>query len=253
MAWNAQVGEQSLGTGPAGVVLGLVIEDTTSTSLVSRVEGGWIRIAVDPSNAAYLGYDYREFRIADTAKTFTASRDTYVYVSSAGAVGYIEVTNGAAKPTAATLLSTGGYGAQFIAKVTSDSDEITGVTDLAARQTAAELLSDTVYLSFNATEVGAYYWQAPTKIRIWKYCGVVIDTLANTDVGTVTAAMGNNNLYTDQTNGAISFALSSATGVRETALPSAYHTIAAGQNIRLTSAKATAGGSCNVQIIYSRA
>lgn len=256
MPFNTQVAEKGLDSPTPGVVVGLVVRNPNSAALTTTIEGGWIRLKVSPTDNSVLGYPFKEWRIVDTSKAFTASKDTYVYVSSAGALGYLEVANGAAKPTAATLETTGGYGAQFIAKVVTDGTRIlaaaSAIVDMADRRAAADLMSDTVYFSFNATEVGDQYWTPNVKCRIWKYQGVVVDTLANTDVGTITASTGVNDVYTAQTNGVVTFALSSATGTRASALPSAYFTVAAGQTVKLTSAKATAGGSADLQIIYSR-
>ena len=59
---------------------------------------------------------------ADTARTFTASRDTWVYLNYVGAFSYTEVANGAAAP--ATPLNS-----IAIATVVTDGDNITSVTD----------------------------------------------------------------------------------------------------------------------------
>lgn len=58
-----------------------------------------------------------------TSKTYTASKDTWVYIDQNGAFQYVEVANDAAQPTtpANSLL---------LATVVTDADNITGVTDL---------------------------------------------------------------------------------------------------------------------------
>jgi hypothetical protein len=68
----------------------------------------------------------------------------------------------------------------------------------------------------------------------------------------VTAALGVNDKYTDMTNGATSMAASSPTGFRATACPSASFIVQAGQSVRFTGAKATAGGNCTTQVLFSR-
>lgn len=253
MAWNPQVANQSLSIeGPPGVVIGGVVRDVTTTTLATVIEAYVCRVALDPSLSSTAGRPWAEYAVADTAKTFTASKDTYVYLTSAGALAYSEVANGAAKPTLASIVTAGGYGSQFLAKVVTDSDEITSVTDLAERNCSADLMSAEIYLSFNATEVGDYFWRAPTHCRLYVLQACVIDTLANTDVGTVTASVGVNDIYTAVTGGAISIPLSSATGTRVAVAPTAVREIAAGQSLKLVSAKATAGGSCVVQVLYGR-
>lgn len=247
MTLNTQVADQMIGGASQipGVVLGLVVRDPQSATLTTTIEGGWIRQRLS-TGAIQLS------RIADTSKAFTASKDTYVYVNSSGALAYYENTLDATKPSQATLETTGGVGSQFIAKVVTDGSRVVsgGCTDL-RQMSGADLREHNTVLSFNATEVGAYYWTPNVRTRVWAVKCCVIDTLANTDVGTVTAALGANDVYTDMTNGAVSHALSSATGTRNAAFPSASFIVAAGQTVRLTSAKATAGGTTAVQVVHS--
>lgn len=253
MAWNPQVGEKSLGNEQPGVVTGLVVRDPGSATLTTTIEGGWIKLAIDPTSAANLGKITAEWRIADTSKAFTASKDTYVYVSSAGALGYIEVANGAAKPSQATLTTTGGYGAQFIAKVVTDGTRVTagGVTDLRQNTAGADMQSDSILGSF-AAATSTTYWKAPARVRIWSAQATVQVALANTDAGTFTFATGVNDVYTNQTNGVITLALSSAIGTRAACFPSDSYIIDAGQTLRISAAKTTVGGQATVQILFSR-
>lgn len=60
--------------------------------------------------------------ISATSKTYTASKDTWVYIDSNGTLQYVAVANDAAQPTtpANSLL---------LAKVVTDGDNITAVTD----------------------------------------------------------------------------------------------------------------------------
>ena len=241
---NAAALDPAFGGTGLGVITGLIVRDPQSATLATTVEGGWIRLLV--SGVQTL------FRIADTAKTFTASKDTYVYISSAGALGYYEASNGAAKPSQATIEATGGAGSQLIAKVVTDGSRVTdgGVSDL--RQFAGvDMRSAEFFQSFASTETGAAYWVAPARVRVWKLQTTAVDTLAGTDAGTITAAVGVNDKYTAMTNGATSLAASSATGTRASALPSAYFIVDAGQSLRLTSAKTTSGGTAITQVLYS--
>lgn len=241
---NKQIAKAWLDDVGLGVLTGLIVRDVTSTSLATTVEGGVIRMY-----SSTPGEAFNEFQIQDTAKTFTASKDTYAYVSSAGALGYIEVANGAAKPTQATLEAAGGVGAQFIAKVVSDSDEITSVTDL-RQLSGADIRSDSFTVSFATAEQGAGYWVAPVKCRILKAQSSVQVALANTDAGTITFAVGVNDIYTAVTTGVITLALSSAIGTRASCVPTAVNIVDAGQTLRYTSAKTTAGGRTITQILY---
>ena len=61
-----------------------------------------------------------------TSKTYNASKDTWVDVSQAGVFSYTEVANGAAEPAVAA-------NSARLAKVVTDADNITSVTDEANR------------------------------------------------------------------------------------------------------------------------
>ncbi len=67
---------------------------------------------------------------AITSRTFTASRDTYIYISNTGAVQYVEVTNGAAQP--ATPAST-----VLVAKGVTSASALTSFTALPGKPVTA--------------------------------------------------------------------------------------------------------------------
>lgn len=243
---NAQAAGQWAGDEASlGVITGLVVRDPGSSTLTTTIEGGWIRQLLST-------FAVQETRIADTSKAYTASKDTYVYVNAAGALAYYEVANNATKPTQAQVEAVGGVGSHVIAKVVTDGSRVTagGVTSL-RRHAAVDMRSFEFRSSFAATEVGAYYWVAPCRLRVWKIISVVEDTLAGTDTATVTMALGLNDVYTDATNGVTTMAISAATGVRATALPTASYIVSPGQTLRFTGAKSTAGGNCTTQVLYS--
>lgn len=245
---NQAQNAQALDVG-TGVVFGLVARDPGSATLTTIIEGGRIRLQIDP--ALYSAVPQNEWAIQDTSKAFTASKDTYVYVSSAGALGYIEVANAATKPTLATLVATGGYGAQFIAKVVTDGSRVVagGVTDL--RQFAGSFaLSAGTTASFVTASQGAVYWKAPQKVRILGAQATVTAALGATDTGTITLASGINDVYTNMTNGVITLAISATVGTRGACVPTTSHILGPGQAVRLTSAKTTTGGAAEVQILY---
>lgn len=243
---NAQIAKGFTDNPGLGVVTGLIVRDPGSSTLTTVLEGGWIRIKSPTSGEAF-----NEFRIADTSRAYTASRDTYVYVSATGTLGYIEQTLNDPKPSLAALETAGGVGAQFIAKVVTDGSRIVagGVTDL-RQLSGAFLLSQNLTLSFATNELGAQYWVAPTRSRIWKAQASVQVALAGTDAGSITLARGVNDVYTNMTDGAISLAASSAIGTRASCLPSASFIVEAGQAVRFTTAKATAGGRTVTQVLY---
>lgn len=91
------------------VYTGLTVAD--SATLASTIAAG----------TAYVN-GYRVVKTA-TAKTFTASMDTYVDLSQNGTFTYSEVAVGAAAPTVAA-------NSARLSKVTTDGTEITVVTDL---------------------------------------------------------------------------------------------------------------------------
>ncbi len=228
-----------------GVITGGVVRDPQSSTLASVIEGLWARQNL--STGVVLT------RIADTAKTFTVSVETYVVVNSAGAIAYTEVALAAAKPSNATFEAAHGVGYELLAKVVTDGARILdgGVTDM-RRHAGVDMQSAVFYQSFATTETGAQYWVAPCRARVWKFQTVAVDTLAGSDAGTVTAALGINDKYTNMTNGATSLAASSPTGTRASALPSASFIVQPGQCVRLTSAKTTSGGTANTQMLWSK-
>lgn len=93
----------------SGVVSGLTI--ATSIDLNSTITAGLVYV------------NLKRFDIVDTAKLFTASKDTYVDINLTGTIIYTEVANGDPAPTLIT-----DY--QRIAKVITDATSITSVTDL---------------------------------------------------------------------------------------------------------------------------
>lgn len=249
MSLNPQIALGSFDTSYIGVLTGLVVRDPGSATLTTTVEGG--SLLQQLSGTAASGVSLTLTGIQDTSKTFTASKDTYVYVNSAGAIAYLEVANGAAKPTLATLVATGGAGSQFLAKVVTDGSRVTagGVSDL-RQMSGADVRSETIKVGFAAADVGANYWIAPQRCAIIKSQATVITALANTDAGTITFATGINDVYTAVTNGVITLALSSALGTRAACVPTALNVVGAGQTLRVTSAKTTAGGGANCQWLY---
>lgn len=90
------------------------------------VEGMTIATSVDLNSAVTAGYAYvnsTRVDLIETAKLFTASKDTYVDIDDTGTLIYTEVTNGDPAPT---LTSPN----ERLAKVVTDGTAITSVEDL---------------------------------------------------------------------------------------------------------------------------
>jgi len=116
-----------------GVITGLTI--ATSLDLNSTIIKG----------ACFVD-DTRVEKTTDTAKLFTASKDTYVDITSAGAYVYTEVSNGASAP-AITPPN------QRLSMVETDADNITATTDLRTMLTVA---SQSVHYSVNEDVIDYY-------------------------------------------------------------------------------------------------
>ena len=97
-----------------------LLADWVATGLLPADPGASLSM-ITPTGVAYI-LGQRVSPIA-TAKTYTASRDTYVDLSARGLYTYSEVTNGAAAPAVAA-------NSLRLFKVVTDATEITGVTDL---------------------------------------------------------------------------------------------------------------------------
>jgi hypothetical protein len=229
-----------------GVVSGLIVRDPQSATRATIVEGGHILIAsATPSNPP------TRYAIQPAAKTFTASKDTYVYVDGVtGAIAYAEVANDAAKPALSALAAN----SQFIAKVVTDGSRIVdgGVTDL--RELAPAFIESFVrHVSFVTAGQGATgQWIAPCRGRLLYLKSVVALALGGTDTGTVTAAIGRNNKFAAVTDGVLTLAISAAVAEIDESTPSAANEFNAGDVVRLTAAKTTTGGEAQVEVLWER-
>lgn len=240
------IGEQDFllgGDRNYGVLFGLVVRDPQSSTLTTVIEAGLARV-----KSTTLGQKYEEKVVAETSKAFTASKDTYVFLKTDGTYHYYEVANGAAKPTQAEVDAAAGANALYIAKVVTDGSRIAdgGVTDMRKEAPHGEIVPLSFDVSFESAEQGAHYGRLPFAGRLIALDATVYKALAGTDAGSVTAAIGKNNKFTNATGGAVSIPLSSAIGTRVQVAPTAANLFGAGQTLRLTSAKTTAGGKANV-------
>lgn len=237
-------------SGSYGVIYGLEFPKPAS-GLTVTYTGGTARLA--PDNTTISGNRFgRRFRIAGSTKAFTASKDTYVYLDSAGVLSYSEQTTGAAKPTLASLSAPLG---QYLWLVTTDGSNVTAVYWLGQRAAAWLEELSSVQMSFVTATQGATGWmKAPYAFRLISLDGVVAAALGATDTGTITAARVAAGTAANIANAVLTFAISAAVGVIGDAVPTIATNPVFEPNdvLRLTSAKTTTGGAVNVRAIVER-
>ena len=101
-----------------------VFSDFVVSGLLGTDPGASLAMTIPGGTAYVMGRRIvKSSADADLTKTYTASKDTYVDISNAGAITYSEVANGAAAPAVAV-------NSIRTQKVVTDATEITGVTDL---------------------------------------------------------------------------------------------------------------------------
>lgn len=224
-----------------GVVFGLIVRKPAS-GLTVTIEGGLVRVGAPTTSPPARSI---EKVLQQQTLAITASKDAYVYVTEAGAIAKLEVTLGAAKPSQADI----GTNSEFIAKCISNGSDVTTVVDLRRDAPHGELKIVEIEASFVTAEQGDNTSVIPYNCRLIALDSCVITALAGTDAGTVTAAIGENDVFTAVTGGVVTVPLSSALGTRVRAIPTALRSIRAGNALRLTSAKTTSGGRSRVQAI----
>jgi hypothetical protein len=224
-----------LGNRNRGVVFGLVPRVPASGLTVTYMGG---LVNVDSGNATV---PVVEKVVAGATIAITASKDAYLYVSSAGTLSKLEVANGAAKPTYADI----GTGSEFIAKCVSNGTDVTAVTDLRRYAARGNVVVLPIKIGFLTAEQGAQYVLAPSAGRIIALAGSVNTALGATDTGTVTYAIGDEDVFVNITTGVLTFAISAPVGTRVEAFPTALNAIKQGQYLRATSLKTTTGGEVN--------
>lgn len=224
-----------------GVVLGLVFRKPAS-GLTATYDGGFVRVGTGLPTMPVT-----ERVISGSTKLFTASKDTYVYADSAGVLQYIAKALGAAKPTVTDI----GVNSEYIAKVVTDGSNITGVQDLRRDAPHGRIETLTAEGSFVTAEQSDNELLCPFSGRLLAVHAVVTSALGGTDAGTVTPAIGENEVFTGVTmDTAISFPLSSANGVKRLSFATALNAIRAGNYIRFTTAKTTTGGLVHIEAFF---
>jgi hypothetical protein len=237
-------GERSYGT-----IFGLAVRDPQSATLTTVHEAGVARV-----KSTVLGQKTDDKYVQETSKTFTASKDTYAFLKTDGTYVYIEKTLNDPKPTQAEVDAAAGADALYIAKVVTDGTRVVdgGVTDMRKEAGHGEIEAVSIDASFEAGEVGAMYYRLPFAGRVLALDTSVYKALAGTDNGTATLAIGLNNKFTNVTGGLATVPLSSAVGTRVQVVPTALHLFSKDQTLRLTTAKATAGGKIMVNVYLEK-
>lgn len=233
---------EKLGVVQYGILWGGVFRKPSS-GLTATFDG-----AVARGVSTVLGKRFDDILIAAGTKLFTASKDTYVYIDQTTQVlTYIEKANGAAKPTQNDI----GAKSLWVALVVTNGTDITSVTSLIGDDWIGEVqILAAASMSFESGEQGATFdFIAPTDGRLLGMLATVSKALANTDVGTLVAATGLADVFTNVT-GSISMPLSTAIATRFGVVFTAGTDVVRGQHIKVTSAKTTAGGKAEMVLYW---
>lgn len=221
-----------------GFVFGGVVRKPAS-GLTATYDGALLRVGGGALPVPNVERIYSGSTIA-----ITASRDAYLYVDVNGVVQKIEKTLGATKPTISDI----GVNSEFLAKVITDGSNITTVQDLRRESPHGVIHRLPVQGSFVTAEQSDNAILVPVSGRLIAVAGFVTSVLGGTDAGSVTPAIGENDVYTGVTmDVAISFPLSSANGTRRLSFATALNAIRAGNYLRLTTAKTTTGGLVHLE------
>lgn len=227
-----------------GVLFGLIVRKPAS-GLTATYDGGIVRVGT-----TNLPVPVAEKIVSGSTIAITASKDAYLYVDSAGVLQKVEVANGAAKPSIATI----GVNSEFIAKLVTNGTDITSVQDLRRDSPHGEIRIISCQGSFVTAEQSNNEELVPFNGRLLAVQAVVTSVLGATDVGTIVPAIGENEVFTGVTmDVAISFPLSSANGVKRLSFATALNAIRAGNYLRLATAKTTSGGLVHMQAFFELA
>ena len=221
-----------------GVLFGLIVRKPAS-GLTATYDGGIVRVGT-----TNLPVPVAEKIVSGSTIAITASKDAYLYVDVNGVLQKVEVANGAAKPSIATI----GVSSEFIAKLVTNGTDITSVSDLRRDSPHGEIRTIYVAGSFVTAEQSNNEELIAFNGRLLAVCAVVTSVLGATDAGTIVPAIGENEVFTGVTmDVAISFPLSSVNGVKRLSFATALNSIRAGNYLRLATAKTTTGGLVHMQ------
>lgn len=228
-----------LGNLTRGVVDGLIVRKPAS-GLTATYDGGVVRVG-----SGVATQPVKELVIASSTIAITASKDGYIYITSAGTVTKIEVANGAAKPKQADI----GADSEFLALAVTSGTDITSVTDLRRLASHGDIKHLIVPISFETGEQADNGIVVEFNGRILEIQSEVTKAIAATDAGTCTPAIGVNEVYTNVTGGLLTFPLSTALNTRIEAIPTAANVFKKGNRIKFPTAKTTAGGKALLTVI----
>lgn len=176
-------------------------------------------------------------------------------VNASAAIDRSKLANG----TASHVLINSGAGA-FSSEATLspvrgglglDASSSTGFVKVSSGVTSISSVYETliVPVSFETGEVGTIFVDFPYACTILSYQFVCTKALAGTDAGTIQFA---DNSGTNMTGGLASIPASTAFGTRVGATITSGGSVAINDDIRITTAKTTAGGRGFVSITYTR-
>ncbi len=228
-----------LGNLTRGVVDGLVFR-LPASGLIVTFDGGLVRIG-----SGVATQPTAEIRVANSTVVVTASKDTYVYVTAAGAITQLALANGAAKPKQSVI----GDTAEFLCLIVSNATDATSIVDLRRLAAHGEIKHHHFTVSFEAGEQCDNGIVMEYNGRILEIQGEVTKAIAATDAGTVTPAIGVNDVYTNVTTGLLTFPLSTALNARVEAIPTANNVFKKGNRVKFPSLKTTAGGKVLISLM----
>jgi hypothetical protein len=164
---------------------------------------------------------------------------------ASGTAGHVVINDGSGVFTSEAQLAPerGGLGI--------DASAATGFVKYNAGTASIGAITETLIapVSFEAGEVGTIFVDFPYACTILSYQFVCTKALAGTDAGTIQFA---DNAGTNMTGGLASIPASTAFGTRVGATITAGGEVAINDDIRITTAKTTAGGRGFVSITYTR-
>lgn len=164
---------------------------------------------------------------------------------ASGTASHVLINSGAGAFSSEATLSPvrGGLGL--------DASSSTGFVKVSSGITSISSITETliVPVSFETGEVGTIFVDFPYACTILSYQFVCTKALAGTDAGTIQFA---DNSGTNMTGGLASIPASTAFGTRVGATITSGGSVAINDDIRITTAKTTAGGRGFVSITYTR-
>ena len=227
-----------------GIAFGLEYR-LPASGLAAVYDGGIARLV-----SSEMGKPFEEYVIQAGSHTFTASKDTYVYVNGTdGVLTYTEVANNATKPTLTDI----GETSQFVALVVTDGTNITSIKVLKQQAQFGRLHRIDFGASFVTANQGALYKRPGFNGRLVCIRSTVTGALGASDTGTIVTAIGRRGTFTNAT-GTLTVAASAAVADRDEQMYTGGtegndHTFGAYDELRFTSLKTTTGGTLEIEVL----